>query len=41
MVKGRLAEPAEPPEAMFDHLYAELPSALDAQRNAVLAEAAE
>jgi pyruvate dehydrogenase E1 component alpha subunit len=36
-----LAEPAEPPEAMFDHLYAELPSALDAQRNAVLAEAAE
>ncbi|MDH3419071.1 MAG: pyruvate dehydrogenase (acetyl-transferring) E1 component subunit alpha [Gammaproteobacteria bacterium] len=36
-----LAEPPEPPEAMFDHLYAELPSALAAQRDAALAETPE
>ncbi len=32
-----LAEPAEPPAAMFDHLYAELPKPLAAQRAAALA----
>ncbi len=36
-----LAEPLQAPEGMFDHLYAELPSALTAQRNAALAEAAK
>ena len=29
------AMPPQPPEAMFDHLYAELPAALGAQRAAV------
>ncbi len=33
-----LAEPPEPPEAMFDHLYAELPDALVSQRAAALAD---
>lgn len=33
-----LAEPPEPPEVMFDHLYAELPRALVAQRAAATAE---
>ena len=36
-----LTEPPEPPEAMFDHLYAELPRALAWQRAAALAEAAK
>lgn len=34
-----LNTPAQPPEAMFDHLFAELPEALAAQRAAVLATA--
>jgi pyruvate dehydrogenase E1 component alpha subunit len=34
-----LATPPEPPEAMFDHLYAVLPPSLAAQRDAALEEA--
>jgi pyruvate dehydrogenase E1 component alpha subunit len=34
-----LATPPEPPEAMFDHLYAVLPPSLVAQRDAAMAEA--
>jgi pyruvate dehydrogenase E1 component alpha subunit len=32
------ATPPQPPEAMFDYLYAELPAALAEQRAAVMAE---
>lgn len=35
-----LAQPPEPPEAIFDHLHAELPAALAGQRARMLAEAA-
>ncbi|WP_193368748.1 pyruvate dehydrogenase (acetyl-transferring) E1 component subunit alpha [Pelagibius marinus] len=36
-VEEYLATPALPPSAMFDHLYAELPAALEAQRDEVTA----
>lgn len=36
-VKGYLEVPAQAPQTMFDYLYASLPSALEAQRQAVLA----
>ncbi|WP_418953441.1 pyruvate dehydrogenase (acetyl-transferring) E1 component subunit alpha [Zeimonas sediminis] len=35
-----LAQPPEPPEAIFDHLHAELPTALAGQRSRMLEEAA-
>jgi len=38
-VDAYLATPLEPPQAIFDHLYAELPAALVEQRNAALDEA--
>ncbi len=37
-VDAYLAKPLEPPEAMFDHLYATLPTALAKQRAALLSE---
>ncbi len=40
-VQAYLAMPPQPPEALFDHLYAELPETLHAQRNALLQEVAE
>ncbi len=40
-VERYLATPPEPPEAMFDHLYAELPSTLLEQRLAVAAGAGD
>jgi 2-oxoisovalerate dehydrogenase E1 component alpha subunit len=36
-----LSTPHEPPEAIFDHLYAELPKALESQRAAVMRKGAE
>ena len=38
-VNRYLATPTEPPTVMFDHLYAELPSALDRQRDEVKSNA--
>ena len=35
-VEAYMATPPEPPEAMFDHLYAKLPSELKTQRQAVV-----
>lgn len=35
-VEAYLAMPSQPPEAMFEHLYAELPAALQEQRNALI-----
>jgi pyruvate dehydrogenase E1 component alpha subunit len=40
-VAAYLATPPQPPEAMFDFLYAELPESLRQQRDALLARAAE
>ena len=37
-VEEYLATPQQPPTAMFDHLYAELPPALQAQRDALAGE---
>ena len=37
-VERYLAMPAEPPAAMFDHLYAELPSVLKSQREATASD---
>jgi 2-oxoisovalerate dehydrogenase E1 component alpha subunit len=36
-----LSTPHEPPEAIFDNLYAELPKALEAQRDAIMRKGAE
>ncbi len=40
-VETYLATPAEPPTAIFDHLYAELPAALQRQRQLLAAAASE
>jgi pyruvate dehydrogenase E1 component alpha subunit len=40
-VEQYMAVPAEPPEAIFDHLYADLPAALRGQRAAVAAGAGD
>ncbi len=40
-VERYLTMSAEPPEAMFDHLFAALPSSLSSQRQAVHADAAD